>query len=290
MSNEASDIENDRSTPISRGATAAKGRNMKAAQRKKMFRWTATNDCLLVSEVVLMKPFLETGERATEAWSKIVKSVNETFPDACVDVIAVKRHFTRLLANFKTEDFKTRYKSGTEEEVTTIMDQLSEVVSLIDDSKIIAEEELAEKTKKTDTEKAVAEEIRGAALSTVKSKLSNEESPPIKKRLTEKSLSDLWAEKQESDRLQQEKKMEHEERKRQEELIQRDKDREMRLKEMELREKALDLERIKHDHQFQLQEEELRLQKQRFEVEKEERSSAVQTQKAMLELLLKHLK
>lgn len=59
------------------------------------------------------------------------------------------------------------FRSGTEEDVTDLTTKLTNIISLIDDQKLQERQEKVAKSKKAASEKAVAQEIRDAAVSTV---------------------------------------------------------------------------------------------------------------------------
>ena len=59
--------------------------------------------------------------------------------------------------------------SGKEEEVTELDTLLSELVNMEEDHKLSAEEECEAKQKKVDEQKLKAEEVRAAAVTTIKS-------------------------------------------------------------------------------------------------------------------------
>lgn len=101
---------------------------------------------------------------------------------------------------------------------------------------------------------------------------------PPTKRVTEKSLLDLWKDKHETEKVAQDQRAELDKQ-------QKKMERELREKELAISERKISLDEKKFDHEVQKYEDNLRLQRERLDLEKQERQSILNTQHALLTLV-----
>ncbi|OXA53520.1 uncharacterized protein LOC118435618 [Folsomia candida] len=263
-------------------AAVADGRK----QRKKQFRWKLNHDLALVKAVLAHTPF--SSVKPGDAWATIAGSINKLF-ELSLDKLAVHRRFDLVLEAHRKEETKNRYRSGIEEEVCEIVRLLNDLMSLIDDQKLLEKGYTQAKQKKLDDSKLKAEEIRVAACTTIKRSGSSPENPgPVpKKSPTDSTLIDLWKEKQESERQQEMKRLDVEQQRYDAERAEKVVDRDLEKKKLDLQQQQFELERDRFNHQRDKDKEEFKLREKELILREEERKSQMATQTALLQLLMK---
>ncbi|OXA55034.1 hypothetical protein Fcan01_10211 [Folsomia candida] len=213
--------------------------------RKRQFRWNSERDLTMVTEIEKVQPFSDSPKESVKLWSAVAETLNTTAP------------------------------TGKEEELSELDTKLSSLSPLVRDLEDIIINSKEKKKQKLEVNKEKAEEIRGAAMSTVK-KNDDLGTPPSAQQFTRKlkrtgdgDLVELWKEKQEQDN----------------QKFKAEQD--IKVEELQLKNATLQFEKEKFEHQRQLDLERLQIEKAKHDSDQEERRLQLETQKLMLELLMK---
>ncbi|GMF50357.1 unnamed protein product [Phytophthora fragariaefolia] len=88
-----------------------------------------------MKEIVKHKPWAAAHGETLPAWDKVASGVRDALPTCTADGKAYRRQFAMLLDAFRREEMESLRASGTAEDFTEREQQLTDITSLVRDSR-----------------------------------------------------------------------------------------------------------------------------------------------------------
>lgn len=135
------------------------------------FHFYPEHDIALLNQVIADRPFLAGYGQTDDKWNDVAKALKPAGITATPR--SLRERFKSLVELFRSEDYGNLRKSGSEELYGERERLLTEIIELIDSEK----KEREEKKAKTARDNLVAQQMREAAMVTLKEKAANDREP-----------------------------------------------------------------------------------------------------------------